>query len=116
MPPPPQTVAGGSTFDKMKMGAIMGSCVGLTIGFIFGSFSVLRAGPGPRGLVATLSQYMLSSAATFGFFMSIGSVIRTETSQAWILPPNLSSPNGKVSQPIMMAWKRAEERRKMKEL
>ncbi|WWC73600.1 protein mgr2 [Kwoniella pini CBS 10737] len=111
MPPPPQTVAGGSTFDKMKMGAIMGSCVGLTIGFIFGSFSVLRAGPGPRGLVATLSQYMLSSAATFGFFMSIGSVIRTESQYAYALPPN--SPNGIISQPIMMAWKRSEERKKM---
>lgn len=33
-----------------------------------------RAGPGPRGFLATLSQYMLSSAATFGFFLSIGSV------------------------------------------
>jgi hypothetical protein len=31
-------------------------------------------GPGPRGAMATMSQYMLSSAATFGFFMSIGSV------------------------------------------
>ncbi|EIW71412.1 hypothetical protein TREMEDRAFT_27173 [Tremella mesenterica DSM 1558] len=74
MPPPAQTVAGGSTFDKMKMGAMMGSMVGLSIGAIFGIFSILRAGPGPRGVVATLSQYMLSSAATFGFFMSIGSV------------------------------------------
>ncbi|WFD43790.1 subunit of TIM23 translocase complex [Malassezia psittaci] len=37
------------------------------------------AGPGPRGALATLSQYMLSSGATFGFFMSIGSVLRTES-------------------------------------
>lgn len=32
------------------------------------------AGPGPRGALATLAQYMGSSAATFAFFMSIGSV------------------------------------------
>ncbi|KAL7425221.1 subunit of TIM23 translocase complex [Cryptotrichosporon argae] len=80
MPPPPQQHgAGVSTFDKMKMGAVTGTAVGLTIGFIFGGVSILRSGPGPRGLVATLSQYMLSSAATFGFFMSIGSVIRTDS-------------------------------------
>ena len=29
--------------------------------------------------MATLAQYMISSGATFGFFMSIGSVIRTES-------------------------------------
>ncbi len=33
-----------------------------------------RGGAGPRGALPTLSQYMLSSAATFGFFLSIGSV------------------------------------------
>ncbi|KAJ9115294.1 hypothetical protein QFC20_001161 [Naganishia adeliensis] len=90
MPPPPQTMGEGGVWQKVKMGAIMGSGVGLTIGFIFGSFSILRSdvaalisgGPGPRGALATLSQYMLSSAATFGFFMSIGSVIRTDSPYA----------------------------------
>ncbi|OXG29645.1 protein mgr2 [Cryptococcus neoformans Ze90-1] len=110
MPPPPQHSAGGSTFDKIKMGAIMGSCVGLTIGFIFGSFSIMRAGPGPRGVVATLSQYMLSSAATFGFFMSVGSVIRTESEHKYILPPMT---NRAASEPWRMVWKRAEERRRV---
>jgi len=74
------------------MGALMGGGVGLTIGFIFGSWSIIRyvnamilkdpssppfsgrGGAGPRGFMATLSQYMLSSAATFSFFLAIGSV------------------------------------------
>jgi hypothetical protein len=106
------------------MGALTGAGVGLTIGFIFGSYTILRyvyhlvdpphsqfqfkanhrvelvypvvviplltpfyhtrglrllepsfrGGAGPRGAMSTLSQYMLSSAATFGFFLSIGSV------------------------------------------
>ena len=33
-----------------------------------------RGGAGPRGFLGTLSQYMLSSAATFSFFLAIGSV------------------------------------------
>jgi len=82
---------GPTVWQKLKMGAIMGGGVGLTIGFIFGSYSILRGGAGPRGAMATLSQYMLTSAATFSFFLSIGSVIRNDAVQAEaaqrLLPP-----------------------------
>ncbi|KAL1585960.1 hypothetical protein WHR41_04710 [Cladosporium halotolerans] len=82
--PPVAASAGGaggqSTFDKMKMGGMMGGSVGLIIGFIFGATNIIRFGPGPNGMMRTLGQYMLGSAATFGFFMSIGTTIRTESS------------------------------------
>lgn len=47
------------------MGAMMGAGVGLSIGFIGGAFQILRAGPGPKGALATLSQFMATSGATF---------------------------------------------------
>ncbi|KAJ9622754.1 subunit of TIM23 translocase complex [Taxawa tesnikishii (nom. ined.)] len=76
----PQGAHGPSTFDKLKMGAMMGGSVGLIIGFIFGATNIIRFGPGPNGMMRTLGQYMMGSAATFGFFMSIGTTIRTESS------------------------------------
>ena len=41
--------------------------VGLVIGFIFGATNIIRFGPGPNGMMRTLGQYMLGSAATFGY-------------------------------------------------
>ncbi|KAJ1992907.1 subunit of TIM23 translocase complex [Coemansia sp. RSA 1358] len=38
----------------------------------------MKFGPGPRGYLGTIGQYALGSGASFGFFMMIGSCIRTE--------------------------------------
>ncbi len=54
----------------------MGGCVGLSIGFVFGTVTVLTSGPGPKGYMKTVGQYMLQSGASFAFFLAIGSVIR----------------------------------------
>ena len=59
----------------LSSGRIVSS--GLHIFFIIFTLSLLidlRGGVGPRGFLGTLSQYMLSSAATFSFFLAIGSV------------------------------------------
>ncbi|KAL1877561.1 hypothetical protein VTK73DRAFT_8550 [Phialemonium thermophilum] len=71
---------GLTTFDKLKMGAMMGGTVGVIIGFIYGTVSIFRYGAGPNGIMRTLGKFMLGSGATFGFFMSIGSVIRSDSS------------------------------------
>ncbi|KAJ5239625.1 Protein mgr2 [Penicillium chermesinum] len=89
--------AGPSTFDKMKMGALMGSTVGGIMGFIVGTVTIFQYGAGPNGVFRTLGKYMVGSGATFGakqltlslfpsLFMSIGSVIRTEGphNDAWL--------------------------------
>ncbi|KAK2609156.1 subunit of TIM23 translocase complex [Conoideocrella luteorostrata] len=72
MPPVTAVPTGGqhgpSNFDKFKMGAMMG---GRTV-------NIFRYGAGTQGIMRTLGQYMAVSGTTFGFFMSIGSVIRSD--------------------------------------
>ncbi|PVU97004.1 hypothetical protein BB561_000831 [Smittium simulii] len=67
-----------SIFDKLKLGFLMGSTVGACLGTLIGVYATMKTGPGPRGYLASIGQYALGSGATFGFFMSIGSVIRTQ--------------------------------------
>ncbi|KAK0757215.1 hypothetical protein N5P37_009931 [Trichoderma harzianum] len=100
MPPVAPIHHGGqqapSTFDKLKMGAMMGGSVGVIMGFIFGkaldgesagtfgadtligTVNIFRYGAGSQGIMRTLGQYMGASGATFGFFMGVGSVIRSD--------------------------------------
>ena len=37
-----------------------------------------RYGPGPRGYISTLGQFVLTSAGSFALFMGVGSAIRSE--------------------------------------
>ncbi|KAF5392431.1 hypothetical protein D9757_002146 [Collybiopsis confluens] len=73
-----------------RMGALMGGTAGLAMGFLFGSWTIMRHGPGPNGAMATLSKYMLNQAAFFGFFFSIGAVIRSDSQLSQIQAAQLA--------------------------
>lgn len=80
MPAPPPSGytmgRGPSCFDRMKMGFMIGFCVGLASGALFGGFSALRYGMRGRELVQTVGKTMVQGGGTFGTFMAIGTGIR----------------------------------------
>ncbi|XP_054722078.1 reactive oxygen species modulator 1-like [Uloborus diversus] len=67
---------GPSCFDRMKVGFVIGMCVGLASGALFGGFSALRYGVRGRDLIQSVGKMMLQGGGTFGTFMAIGTGIR----------------------------------------
>ncbi|KAJ3315212.1 subunit of TIM23 translocase complex [Blyttiomyces sp. JEL0837] len=75
------------TFEKMKMGFIMGGTTGMAVGFLVGSMTVLRTGPGEKGYLATVGGQMLQTGAFLGFIMSIGMLLRNDSEEMKGMPP-----------------------------
>ena len=67
---------GPSCFDRVKMGFMMGMCVGMASGAIFGGFNCLRFGLRGRELISNVGKVMVQGGGTFGTFMAIGTGIR----------------------------------------
>lgn len=65
-----------SCFDRIKVGLMMGFCVGMASGALFGGFSALRYGLRGRELFYTVGKTMVQGGGTFGTFMAIGTGIR----------------------------------------
>jgi len=63
-------------FQKVQMGFMMGMCVGMASGLVFGGFTALRYGLRGRELMKQVGQVMMQGGGTFGTFMSIGTAVR----------------------------------------
>ncbi|XP_041360943.1 reactive oxygen species modulator 1-like [Gigantopelta aegis] len=76
--PPPSGYSMGrpSCWDKVKIGFMMGFCVGLASGAIFGGFTAFRYGMRGREFIQQVGKTMIQGGGTFGTFMGIGTGIR----------------------------------------
>lgn len=67
---------GPSCWDRVRVGFMIGFCVGMASGALFGGFGALRVGLRGRELVNNVGKTMLQGGGTFGTFMAIGTGIR----------------------------------------
>ncbi|XP_031849450.1 reactive oxygen species modulator 1 [Nomia melanderi] len=65
-----------SCWDRMKMNMLVGFCVGIATGALFGGYVSLRYGLRGRQLINSVGKTMIQSGTTFGTFMGIGTAIR----------------------------------------
>ncbi|OAD60846.1 Reactive oxygen species modulator 1 [Eufriesea mexicana] len=65
-----------SCWDRVKQGFMIGFCVGMASGVIFGGYSVIRYGLRGKEMIRNLGKAVLQGSGTFGTFMAIGSGIR----------------------------------------
>ena len=65
-----------SCFQRIQMGFMMGMCVCMASGLLFGGFGGLRHGLRGRELMKQVGQVMVQGGGTFGTFMSIGTAVR----------------------------------------
>nr|ACO14705.1 MGR2 homolog [Caligus clemensi] len=69
--------AGGAPcFDRIKLGFMMGMCIGMASGGLFGSFNAFRYGLRGKELIGQVGKVMVQGGGTFGTFMAIGTGIR----------------------------------------
>ncbi len=67
---------GPSCTDRMKMGFMMGACVGMASGLLLGGFSALRIGLRGREWFSQVGTVMVQGGGSFGTIMAIGTAIR----------------------------------------
>ncbi|CAG8584273.1 11384_t:CDS:2 [Paraglomus occultum] len=67
--------------------------------------AITGGGPGPRGALYTLRQYMLTSAGSFALFLSIGAVIRSE---GRMIDTNANGTNTGAIRNDQREWKRIQ--------
>ena len=73
----PQDQGGSPCWSALKMGFVMGCCVGIGAGSLIGGFSGLRVGLRGAELLSHSGKTAVQSAGTFGTFMGVGMGLRT---------------------------------------
>ncbi|KAJ3412938.1 hypothetical protein HDV05_008726 [Chytridiales sp. JEL 0842] len=63
------------------MGFLMGGLTGSAVGFLVGSMTVLRYGPGEKGYLATVGSQMLQTGGFLGFIMGVGMLLRGDSEE-----------------------------------